>query len=224
MYNNKFINNKELYEFYTKYVNLFDSLRTVEDCYLFIKKLNIVDNDKKQLLLGIIDGKNNEISFDFKTMENIIMRLNKYKWREDILENIPEIMNKTNNLAQISTFTRIANMKDIKPVDIPERKIIKRDLLETKKCPHCDHICKESILTEYVICGYGVYGFDWNGCGKDWCFKCGKILCKSWEHDMLFIEENRIHDNQCCKKHAMATNKDYLDDYCHCSNNFVRRE
>ena len=47
--------------------------------------------------------------------------------------------------------------------------------------------------TDYAICGYNEEtneGYDWNGCGCDWCFKCGKILCKKWQANDLFILTN----------------------------------
>ena len=57
-------------------------------------------------------------------------------------------------------------------------------------------------------------GYDLKGCGRDWCFKCEKILCKLWEQDSLFLEMNRYHTKDCCKKHSIKNNKNYEKDYC----------
>ena len=47
---------------------------------------------------------------------------------------------------------------------------------------------------EYVICGYinSNKGYDWNGCGKDWCAKCNKMLCKSWDLNQLWAFDGYI--------------------------------
>ena len=77
----------------------------------------------------------------------------------------------------------------------------------------------------YIICGYSSNrGFDWKGCGNDWCFLCGKKLCKSWNVDRLYSKINRFHDDRCCKIHSLKTNSNYLTDYCQCNNFYVSRK
>jgi hypothetical protein len=94
----------------------------------------------------------------------------------------------------------------------------------SKKCPHCDRINKYPEDTQYVICGYvDNEPFNWFGCGRDWCFTCGKKLCKKWGIDELYLKINRLHDKKCCKKHAKINSFDYKSDYCFCYNFFVSR-
>ena len=96
----------------------------------------------------------------------------------------------------------------------------------SKNCPHCYHVMNMLENTTYVICGYTSpnQGYDWNGCGKDWCFQCSKMLCKSWEMNALHLQMNRNHDDECCSKHAQNNSHKYPEDYCHCNNIHVRRE
>ena len=96
---------------------------------------------------------------------------------------------------------------------------------ETKKCPHCGYNITDKYNRAYIICGYNdeKKGYDWNGCGKDWCFRCEKILCKSWETHALHLEMNRSHNDECCSKHAKENNNKYPDDYCQCRNINITR-
>ena len=221
--NNIFINNSEYNKFYNKYKYVLSGLRTIEDSYLIMEKSKM-HNSNKKLFMSMIEGKRPEKSIDFNLMIEIIKDLHNYKYREEAYSHIPQIMNKTNNLAQIKTFTRIANMKPLKPQFVTMKEIKNNaHIIVHKECPHCSHVCSAPKFTEYMICGFGNNGYDWEGCGKDWCFKCGKILCKSWENDMLFIEENRCHDMECCKHHSRHNSKSYPEDYCQCNNDFIKR-
>lgn len=228
MFHNIFLNNIQYNDFFNKYKYVIAGLRTVEDCFLMLEKLNFVQN-KKNIFLGLIEGKREskicDKNIDYILMREIIRDLNNYKYREEAYAHIPQIMIKTNNLAQIKTFTRIANSKPLKPQHISVKELKNNSQSNVfKLCPHCGHSCQAPKFTEYIICGYRDNGgYDWEGCGKDWCFKCGKILCKSWDNDMLFIEENRSHDMECCKQHSVANNKKYPEEYCQCSNQFIKR-
>lgn len=92
-----------------------------------------------------------------------------------------------------------------------------------KNCPHCNmtYTRRSSANTTYLICGYTdtKRGYDMKGCGKDWCFKCGKKLCKSWENDHLYLESNRKHDTECCFKKSIMCDEDHNTEYCHCYEN-----
>lgn len=227
MYNNIFINNIEYNKFYNKYKYIISGLKTIQDCFLLLEKLNI-KGWERNLLLSMIEGKREtkicEKYIDYSLLKEIIRDLNNCKYREEAYAHIPQLMAKTTNLAQIKTFTRIANSKPLKPQYISIKEIKSNTQANIfKPCPHCGHSCQAPKFTEYIICGYRDNGYDWEGCGKDWCFKCGKILCKSWDNDMLFIEENRSHDMECCKHHAHSHNKVYPDDYCQCNNQFIKR-
>lgn len=97
--------------------------------------------------------------------------------------------------------------------------------LVTKNCPHCSKECTLPTGTEYTICGYtnSKTGYDLVGCGKDWCFECGKMLCKKWDIHQLFLDTNKHHDSECCKQHARDNNRIYEIDYCQCNNKNVTR-
>lgn len=220
MYNNKFVNNIDLNEILQKYKHIINGLKTIEDRLLLMNKFTLSDKEKK-LLISYINSKKIEKSIDYNAMKKIMCELLNMKYREDVNANMSQLMNRSTNLAQIKTFIRIANSKPLKPIILPQQRETQNNI--AKNCPHCDHKCYANQSTDYIICGYTEHGYDWIGCGQDWCFKCDKILCKLWDQDELYIEENRCHDNECCSKHAEIHNKKYPDDYCNCDNNYVKR-
>ena len=86
-----------------------------------------------------------------------------------------------------------------------------------KTCPHCNVNLSVPKDSQYIICGYINDEYDWLGCGHDWCGKCNKMLCKSWDKDNLNMIENRNHNNSCCKKYAKENNIN-IDLFCNCVN------
>ena len=138
-----------------------------------------------------------------------------------------EILDKTSCNTQLYTFLRIIKSKPYKGNINHVDQFIKNNkninyydnnyYIIIKSCPHCKKKFVGSNKTNYVICGYNYNGYDWKGCGRDWCFKCCKKLCKSWNHDLLYILYNRFHDHQCCKKYALYHQESY-DQYCVCVN------
>lgn len=137
--------------------------------------------------------------------------LNTITYYEDALTIIEDIGSKINDPIQLNILNIIINTKSKKHNKVDHFVIKKKD------CPHCGRssYCKSN--EQYVICGYtSNRGFDWRGCGRDWCFKCGKKLCKHWSIDELFNKSNRIHDDKCCKSYANRHNDIYHDNYCSC--------
>lgn len=231
-FKNKLINNNELDIFNEQYKWSFMGARTLRDAFVLIDKLNIVGL-KRILILSIVNNKKYDHKFDIGTMHETIYDMTECKYREEAYDKIEQLTKSTTDIAQMKTFMRIAISKPLRPKYIPVKQIKDtiNDIIIVKKCPHCNHKCNAKKSTEYIICGFGDTGYgykdtgyDWEGCNKDWCFKCGKILCKSWESDQLFLLSNRIHDNKCCKKHAVANNKKYPEDYCQCTNISIRRD
>jgi hypothetical protein len=121
---------------------------------------------------------------------------------------------------------RISKIKDIKVgiSQITTNKIrlstklinINNDNLVNKICPHCNNNSLISKDSNYNICGYlNDTDVIWVGCGKDWCGKCNKMLCKSWDKDNLKDLNNRIHNEECCIKYAKENNID-LELMCNC--------
>ncbi|AYV78249.1 MAG: hypothetical protein Edafosvirus7_41 [Edafosvirus sp.] len=206
---------------YYKYKYIFSGLKTFEDAYLFYNKLiNIPDKklpkEHKDIIYSYILGKKYDTVFDFKKMIEILKELDECKYREDTKEIVDNFLKKITDITQIKTIMKIVHSKPMMPHITQKQMKEKVQELITKKCPHCGHKCSLSKDNDYVVCGYLDNGYDWKGCTKDWCFKCGKMLCKSWENDQLFLSINRVHDEKCCKKHANGSGKKYPDDYCQC--------
>jgi len=206
--------------FYKKIKSMSAGCRTFDDA-LFICNNNNLTKLEKELVYSIIHSMKFYNVLDIKSMLKYINEINNYKYKEDCYDLIDNIMKKTNDPAQIKTFQRITNIKPFRPQYITLKEIKEKTILVPKECPHCSHICYGSDDTTYIICGYTQNGYDWEGCGKDWCFKCNKILCKSWDTDQLYLPINRIHDSMCCKKHAKNNNKNYSEEYCQCNANIV---
>jgi len=164
-------------------------------------------------------------------MDNVDIKT-KQAWIDDIymcdskttaFDLISKISDKSNDDIYKKTLQRIANNKNYKKVENTK----KIDPIKTlaKSCPHCAHTISMPEKTNYIICGYqnSILGYDWSGCGRDWCFSCGKMLCKKWESDKLHLQMNRTHDDECCSKHAKDNGYVYPDDYCKCNNSHVHR-
>lgn len=223
-YINNIINDDHLYKFYSNYNKVFSGLKTVRDGYKLLEMLKISNKDRN-LLLSIIDNRKYGQQLDFESMIDVIRDLNLCKYREEAYNKISQIMKMTSEVVQIKTMTRIANSKPLMPIylNIKDVRDTRLDMI-VKKCPHCGVECSMNNTTEYNICGFDSNGYDWIGCGKDWCVKCNKLLCKSWDNEQLFISGNQIHDNTCCRKHAQTNNKKYPEDYCQCKNSHIRRD
>ena len=217
----------DIMDFYNKIKIITSGCRTILDCEELLYKL-LLDESKKNLIHSHIQTKNFGNIISLSNLKNILEELNKLKYREDVYEQINKLTKKTDDISQLKTFIRIANSKPLRPQYITLKEIRERNQLSVikKECPHCSH---ENLLnpeTDYTICGYNEEtneGYDWNGCGGDWCFKCGKMLCKKWQSDDLFILTNRFHDDKCCKNHAIKNNLNYPDNYCMCKNLYVSR-
>lgn len=200
---------------YDKYRFIFSGLKTFDDAYLFYNKLQI-PKEEKDIIYSYILGKKYDTVFDFKKIIDILKELDECKYREDTTEIVENLLKKITDISQIKSIMKIVYSKPLKMQSSYAFKREKINELIIKKCPHCSHKCSLTKENEYVVCGYLDNGYDWKGCTKDWCFKCGKMLCKSWENDQLFLSINRNHDEKCCKRHANANNKKYPDDYCQC--------
>lgn len=204
---------------YNKLKYIISGCRTLDDavamCHIFI-----LSKQEKDLMTSIINSKRyDNQTLDLKNMIIQIKEINNCKYREDAYDLINIAMKKTCDAVQIRTLQRLANLKQSKPQFISLKEIRDRNASQiiTKQCPHCGHNCSGTRETEYLMCGYTENGYDLIGCGRDWCFNCEKILCKSWENDQLFIPINRTHDNKCCKKHSVQYKNDYPRDYCQCN-------
>lgn len=174
------------------------------------------DNMEKQLLKSLITKNKYNIKMDldkFTIYLNVLEFVYYYNDAEQIIQDI-EI--NINDISQINSLKKLIKNK-------PRRQLPIKDNIITKNCPHCNRKTFGSTNVPYIICGYNTKGFDWKGCGRDWCIKCGKKLCKSWNNDLLFNKLNRYHDSKCCKVFASKLGYKYPDDFCNCTNEFVNR-
>jgi len=171
----------------------------------------------KSTITSYINGKTYRDTMDIKTKQMIMTDVDRCSSRDDALALVSKVSDKTSDDVFKRIVERLAHRKHYKKLDV-KKKDISTNI--SKKCPHCQHVINMPENTQYVICGYHnpSTGYDWNGCGRDWCFQCGKILCKRWETDSLHLQMNRHHDEDCCSKHAHVNGYKYPDDYCQCTN------
>lgn len=220
-----FINDVSLHYQYNKLKYNIMGSKTKEDAYDILEKYKL-DTKCYNLMTSFINGKKYDYALNNESMKKYIKDIANYKYKEDAYELINQILLQTSDIAQIKTFTRIADTKPNKPQYISIKDLKKRNKENNliKKCPHCGYKCSMPKNTVYVVCGYNEAGYDWEGCGKDWCFRCGKMLCKTWEQNQLYLPNNRFHDSKCCKKHSMTYGYKYPEHYCRCNNVYVSRD
>lgn len=150
--------------------------------------------------------------------------------KNDFIYLYNKLIGNTNDPAQLNTLNRIKKHKFYfltvplfdKNQDTSTQYSSNVSLI-SKNCPHCEKKIYDYDNKHYIICGYTEKGYDWIGCGKDWCFKCGKKLCKSWDKNSLFDTINRFHNGKCCKVYAQRHNSNYYNDFCQCLNKYVNR-
>jgi len=189
--------------------------------------INLLNLNKEEKILFnnyyLLENNTKHKGLSLDEFEDLLEKLSRLKYRDDILEHLYKLSNceRLSDVYQTNTIIRIAENKPLKPVhisvfDIKEKN---KNSFIKKACPHCKHINNINYLTNYVICGYNDIcntGYDWEGCGRDWCSLCNKRLCKKWTEDNLFILENRQHNDTCCLADCKKNKLNYLLDYCQC--------
>lgn len=216
---------------YVEFKNILSGCRTILDAYYFAELYIKKNPEMKGLVYSMINGKRYDNALDFKTMKSILDSLNDCEYMDSAREIIDMYTSKNIDNTQIRSLLKISANKPIRPPNkIDNEKVISvvsndKPNLITRPCPHCSHLCSVDPGSEYVICGYTnmKVGYDWKGCGKDWCFLCGKILCKTWDTNELFLEMNRYHDSECCKNHSRENFRKYPEEYCSCQSKHVNR-
>lgn len=177
-------------------------------------------NKIKKILSTMEYSLDNNCISDIKFIE-LIDTITNEKYKEDIyaiLENKIQF-----NTVQKKSLDRIIKNKPNQKLDIYDNSK-KKDNTENKNCPHCGHINTSYKDNAYIVCGYTNKGYDLEGCANDWCFGCGKRLCKNWMTHDLFMITNRFHNGKCCKKHAEDNGLEYGNSYCNCTNSYVNRK
>lgn len=198
---------------------ILDGCDTIIDALPFCNAYISKYPEMKNMILGYTNGKIYRDTIDIKTKQSILNDVMLCDTKDDAYNLIHRIADRTNDDIYKKAMNRIANRKSYTNFMKVHDKHI------SKSCPHCGHVMTMPENTTYVICGYGNtnLGYDLNGCGKDWCFQCNKLLCKSWDRDQLFLHTNRKHDEYCCANHAKQNNITYADNYCQCTNIYVYR-
>jgi len=221
-------------EIYKLFNNILCGCKTMLDAIYFAEKIIKHNGEYKDLLIGMIHGKKYDKVLDYRTIAHTLNELNEIEFREDIDEFINKNLKNNVDLTQLNSILRISKIKNIKIRNTKDKNRVKlsdnlfitnKDFINNglsgeqlihKSCPHCNINITIPKDKNYIICGY-IYdnSFDWLGCGKDWCNRCNKMLCKSWNEDNLIDKNNRIHDITCCKEYANKNNID-VSLFCNC--------
>jgi hypothetical protein len=214
---------------YYKYKHIFSCLETKDDVDIIRSKCPVND-------YPIIDSIISSITFKqqlgFNATTNLIEKIIKMKYRNEIEKYLLDLnVTRQSGLGMLgSTLSSVTHDMIFDPIQqsifdkIKTRKNYDvsyvHTLLIEKPCPHCGLIKKAPFGTSYVVCGVdsrGIISIDFdNGCLNDWCFECGKKLCKNWCKDALHNQTNRVHSIECCSAHANENGFTYPDDYCIC--------
>lgn len=204
-------------DIYNQLKYIFEGCDTILDAIQFGNQYIEKYPHMKSMILSYMNGQNYRDNIDIRTKQSMMIDVNMCETRDEALEALSKFVDKTTDDVYRKTLERIAHKKHYKKM---ENKHVVTHHNISKKCPHCSHIVNMPETTQYVICGYNNpnSGYDWNGCGRDWCFHCNKMLCKRWEVDNLHLQMNRHHDEDCCAKHAQDNGYKYPDDYCQCNN------
>lgn len=190
------------------FLNIFKKLLKCIDnetdaLYIYNIYKNKVSIEYKYVMKSMIASLNFSQSYCFDEFIKIINHIKKHKITK---KTFNKIIKNTNDYVQIKCLKKVY------------KQVLNDTIIIEKECPHCGHLNKGTGNTNYIICGYTKKGYDWEGCQRDWCFKCNKKLCKKWDVNELFLESNRIH-NTCCYRYAKKHN-DNLDLYCVCENKY----
>jgi hypothetical protein len=196
---------------YYKYKKIFEGIDTADDI-AFLR--NECPKDDWAIIDSIIATKEVHNCLGITSLNNIIDVTTKIKYRNDVEKYLSTHMtHERANPYQHVIFEKIKSRKQYNTTYLNSIQL-------EKPCPHCGLINKASLDTEYVVCGVdanGIIAIDFeHGCLNDWCFVCGKKLCKNWCKHNLHDHVNRKHNGECCRRHANINGGKYPDDYCIC--------
>ncbi|ARF09655.1 hypothetical protein Indivirus_2_34 [Indivirus ILV1] len=200
-------------EYKTKIINAID----YDDAKSLINfAISIISNNETEIkiLNSLLDKDRYTNKMEFKKFLSYLNIFNQITYKDDAEVLINDLESMINDNVQLNTLKRII---------INKPQFTNKINNYTKSCPHCTKMYIGNDNTTYVVCGYTDKGYDWKGCSKDWCFKCGKKLCKSWNTDHLYNPLNRIHDTKCCKNYAAKIKSNYSYDFCQCVAEYNRR-
>ena len=200
--------NDKYFIIFRKLIECADNKNDADELYNIYK--HKVSPQYQYIMKSIIDGKIYNKSLDTITFYKILVFLNNIQYRDECDKYVNVIYQKTDDIIQKKIIDKIIDNKKFSNLN---KKSITINI--TKNCPHCNKPYTKIHDSDYVICGFYDKGYNPNGCGKDWCFKCEKILCKTWYKHQLFNYNNRHHNGICCKRHATIKHENY-NNYCNC--------
>lgn len=202
-------------DIYIQIKAIFEGCDTIVDALPFGNAYIETYPQMKSMIMSYMNGKYYKDVIDIKTKQSMMQDVDAINNREEALTAVSKLTEKTTDDVYKRVMERIANKKTY------YKREKKKDMIKyiSKKCPHCSHVLNLPETSQYVICGYhnANLGYDWNGCGRDWCFQCNKMLCKRWETNSLCLQMNRYHDDECCAKHAKENGYKFPEEYCQCN-------
>jgi hypothetical protein len=87
---------------------------------------------------------------------------------------------------------------------------------DAKQCPWCQRWCLKDDACNYIFaCGLqsGNLGFlVGGGCGKSWCWQCGKKFCGQYvnpQTGMKYPNASDTHNDSCCTKESDFSKETY---------------
>lgn len=225
--------NNEIKDIYIKMKAILSGCRHISDAHYLANQFIEKYPQYKDFIYGLVYGKTYEDELSMQMLRLVVSEISRLEYTDDVINVIDtRCSEKKITSIQNRTFLRLSKMKKDKPF-VPNnvyRAVTGGKII--KKCPHCKHEREGCDDTNYVICGYrsgnshgggGGGGYDLRGCQRDWCFRCGKMLCKNWSEHQLFVKSNRYHVKSCCMQYALENNLNYMKDMCQCNNEHVNR-
>ncbi len=86
---------------------------------------------------------------------------------------------------------------------------------DPKQCPWCERWCLKDKSCNYIFsCGLEANGkfHIGAGCGRSWCWECGKKFCNQYSDPQTGIKlpsARDQHDSECCKKEKDFSKENY---------------
>jgi len=206
-----------LFSIFIRLIKCIDNKDDSKHLYDSFKNI-ILDENKLNMMKNIAYNRSYSSKIGIKKFNKIVKIINNFEYRDEIREYINIFENKLNNV-QKNVILRIMDVKKIKCNDTIDTSSYDRNdtTVVRKRCPHCNKMFNNVNNIIYIICGYNGRKMDNSGCGKDWCFRCGKKLCKSWFIDDLFKSVNRYHTIKCCMLHSELKGENFYESYCRCN-------
>jgi hypothetical protein len=204
---------KYFYEFYHK---MFGLNNYADVTYLY-NNTHIPNEFEQKLVDSLISQERYKKKIPTDKFMVCLDTVSNIKFKEDAALLFEEITELTEDKSQLNAIKRIIAKK---PHSYNKNvQHLHKPVMVVKECPYCGRNKTDLSTADYVICGYTNRGFDWEGCGHDWCFQCGRKLCKCFNQNQLFLKMNQYHDDRCCKLHSQKTEGGYPEDYCQCGAN-----